>query len=113
MLHISCHGDCYYDSVNKKNTFYLAFEETGKDRFCILDKLTEDRLRDLLGDNNSHEVLVVFVSACHSEMIGQLFKRVGVPVVIGVNSYTAILDEVCMKFSRHFYEHLITGNTPN
>jgi hypothetical protein len=45
-------------------------------------------------------------------MIGQLFKRVGVPVVIAVNSHTAILDEVCRKFARHFYEHLINGNSP-
>jgi hypothetical protein len=45
-------------------------------------------------------------------MIGQIFKRVGVPVVIAVNSLTPILDDVCRKFSRHFYEHLIQGNTP-
>ena len=28
MLHISCHGDCYWDTKVKppKNTFFLAFE---------------------------------------------------------------------------------------
>jgi len=46
-------------------------------------------------------------------MIGQLFKRVGVPVVIAVNSHTSILDEVCREFSTQFYESLITGSTPN
>lgn len=74
--------------------------------------MTEDRLRDLLGNDKSHTVKVVFVSACHSEIIGQLFKRVGIPVVVAVNSQTAILDDVCKLFARHFYQHLITGNSP-
>lgn len=82
------------------------------ERFCVLDQLTEERLRKLLGKNDEHGVKVVFVSACHSEMIGQIFKRVGVPVVIAVNQLTPILDDVCRKFSRHFYEHLVQGNTP-
>ena len=52
MLHISCHGDCYWDTSVKpaKNTFFLAFEGT-EEKLCMLDKLTEERLRDLLGDS--------------------------------------------------------------
>lgn len=49
----------------------MAFEskDTGK-----LDKITETRLKHLLGKYN-HSVKIVFVSACHSEMIGNLFER--------------------------------------
>ena len=77
-----------------------------------MDKLNENRLRQLLGEGLTNPVKLVFVSACHSEMIGQLFKRVGVPIVVAVNSHTAILDDVCRLFAKHFYQHLITGNTP-
>jgi len=34
----------------------------------------------------------VFVSACHSEEIGEIFLKAGVPVVIAVNSEEVIMD---------------------
>lgn len=57
MLHISCHGDCYLDTTKKpsKNTFFLAFEDTDE-KLCMMDKLTEERLKDLLGDSSRHQV---------------------------------------------------------
>lgn len=73
ILHISCHGDCEYDLATKKNTFYLAFESV-EDR-GLLFKYNEEKLRTLLncgqkeGDSES-AVKLVFVSACHSEIIG-------------------------------------------
>lgn len=105
MLHISCHGDCYWDTKVKppKNTYFLAFEGT-EECLCQLDKLTEENLKQLLGDGLTSNLLIVFISACHSEPIGQLFKRVGVPVVVAVNSHTPILDSVCSLFARHFYQ---------
>ena len=61
----------------------------------MLDNLDYDRLRNLLvGDLSAsngepnYPVKLVFVSACHSENIGQLFKRLGVPIVVAVNSLT-------------------------
>jgi len=33
----------------------------------------------------NEQVKLVFVSACHSEMIGKVFKKKGVPIVIAVN----------------------------
>jgi CHAT domain-containing protein len=86
IIHISCHGD--YDEESKQ--FYLAFEEkdTG-----VLDKLTEKRLIKLLGEENTHHnVHLVFVSACHSEMIGKIFERAKIPIVVCVNQHTMILD---------------------
>lgn len=82
MIHISCHGNFYIK--NFKKTFYLAFENVGP-HICLLDKLDEDRLKDLLGDYKTNGLQIVFVSACQSEMIGQQFKRLGVPIVIAVN----------------------------
>eukprot|EP00347_Sterkiella_histriomuscorum_P024050 403332474 len=105
MIHISCHGD--YDIKLKQ--YYLAFEEKDSG---VLDKLTEDRLCSLLGDGSNHQVQLVFVSACHSEMIGKIFLRAKIPVVVAVNSHTMILDEVCSLFSRHFYFFLQDGETP-
>jgi hypothetical protein len=52
------------------------------------------------------------VSACFSEKIGQLFKRLGVPIVIGVNQLTMIGDDVAQLFARTFYEQLLRGKTP-
>jgi CHAT domain-containing protein len=86
IIHISCHGD-YEESVKQ---FYLAFEEKDSG---ILDKFTEERLKNLIGENN--HVHLVFVSACHSEMIGEIFIRANIPVVVAVHSNTMILDEVC------------------
>jgi hypothetical protein len=54
VIHISCHGDCYYDNKLKKNVFFLAFEKS--DVFCILDDLTEERLKDLLGGDSEHGI---------------------------------------------------------
>jgi hypothetical protein len=44
-------------------------------------------------------IKVVFVSACHSEPIAQLFKNANVPVVIAVSKLTPILDDVAAKFT--------------
>jgi hypothetical protein len=69
MIHISCHGDSFINNnLNPpRYQFFLAFEDAH--RLCVLDKFDEDRLKELLGIENS-QVLVVFVSACHSEIIG-------------------------------------------
>ena len=51
------------------------------------------------------------MSACHSEKIGQILHECGIPVVVAVNSDTAIDDGVCILFSRNFYLHLLLGKT--
>jgi hypothetical protein len=115
MLHISCHGDCEDTGRQQRKSFFLAFEGT-EEQLCLMERLNEEKLRDLLGCDEHHynksKLLIVFVSACHSEGIGQLFKRMGVPVVVAVNSHTTILDDVCRLFARHFYQHLAFGESP-
>lgn len=51
------------------------------------------------------------MSACHSEPIGQLFKKANVPVVIAVSKLTPILDDIAAKFTQSFYDSLIKGNS--
>jgi len=104
MIHISCHGD--YDK--DQNEFYLLFEGVGDG---ISDRFNETRLHNLLGDKKDHGIKLAFVSACHSEKIGNIFSSCGIPIVIGVNQYTEIADEICLIFSRHLYMHLLQGAT--
>ena len=54
---------------------------------------------------------MAFVSACHSEEIGELLSQAGIPIVIAVQSGQIINDEVCKKFSKHLYECLLDGKT--
>lgn len=48
MLHVSCHGGF----CNKANAYYLTFEDA--DKMCVLDKLTEEKLKHLLGIGGEH-----------------------------------------------------------
>jgi CHAT domain-containing protein len=75
IIHISCHGDSYHDDTLDKYLYYLAIESRkvrGK-----MDDYNEIRLKKLLcGESKSTKLVqspvkLVFVSACHSEMIGQ------------------------------------------
>lgn len=68
-------------------------------------------LKKLLGSKKDHGIKLAFVSACHSEEIGKIFSECGIPVVIAVNSETAIADDICLIFSRHLYMQLIEGQT--
>jgi hypothetical protein len=51
------------------------------------------------------------VSACHSEVIGEILLKAGIPIVIAVNSDQEIMDDVCKLFSKHFYTNLLEGFT--
>ena len=72
----------------------------------------EDK-QSAVGNNGSlkHGIKVAFVSACHSEEIGNIFHRAGIPVVIAVNSKTEIMDKVCRLFASNFYQNLLDGET--
>ena len=64
----------------------------------MLEPFDEDKLREILQIQKPSDcdltdyvspIKVVFVSACHSEPIGQLFKKVmNVPIVIAVHQNT-------------------------
>lgn len=102
ILHISCHGYFDYNSRKKKNIFSLAFEN--KDKKGVMEPFDEDKFREILQiqkpdncDLTEYEspIKVVFVSACYSEPIAELFKKVmNVPIVIAVHQQTQIEDTI-------------------
>ena len=104
IIHISCHGD--YCKQNKQ--FYLSFEQIGTG---ISHKFYTSMIKDLIGEVQKHAIKLAIVSACHSEEIGNIFLKCGIPVVIAVNSEFEIADEICLIFARHLYMQLIQGNT--
>jgi len=64
----------------------LVFESKGTNLCGVSDKIHENRLHSLLGHEKDHGIKLAFVSACHSEKIGKIFRNAGIPIVIAVNS---------------------------
>lgn len=54
---------------------------------------------------------LVFVSACYSESVADVFIGAGIRHVIAVNKAEAVLDAVALDFAETFYKMLITGDT--
>ena len=105
LIHISCHG--YYDE-GSKNNFFLAFEH--HTQVGYLDPVTTERLAKLLSTTKSY-MNVVFVSACYSGAIGQVFIDAGFPCVICVHSKVQILDDAAQRFASGFYRSILTGKS--
>lgn len=85
ILHLICHGDYH----QKNQRFYLAFENNKGE----LDECDSKRLKQLLYVGKNHRVELVFINACHSAGVGQVFLEAGVPVVIAVQSELKIEDQ--------------------
>ena len=93
ILHISCHGA--YD-IEKKE-FFLQIEKRGSG---ISEKLYEKKLREILKKENIGEYIkLAFISACHSEKLGEVLNDCGVPVVVAINSSQKVLDKAGIVFS--------------
>ena len=92
MIHYSGHG----------SSDILAFEnERGE-----LHRLEVNSLRSLFSAGGV-QTLVVFVSACHSEMAGRKFTEAGVPHVIALNN--RVSDKSSRIFAETFYTSLFRG----
>lgn len=46
---------------------------------------------------------MVFVNACYSEAIGNVFLECGIPTVVCVQADLAISDDIARDFSTKFY----------
>jgi hypothetical protein len=53
----------------------------------------------------------VFVSACHSEKVGEAFVALGVNHVVAINSTDRILDTATQSFAEMLYSELLSGAT--
>ena len=102
ILHFICHGEF----SKKKQSVYLAFENDCGE----LDKCFANRIQKLLS-KSSIDIKIVFVNACHSEEVGNVFLEAGIPCVIAVQSELKIEDRVAQKFSENFYRAIFCGET--
>ena len=104
IIHISCHGD------EENNEFYLQFERFGKKDTGVTEKFRETQLIDLLANDISLEIKLVFVSACQSEKVAEIIKdKCKIPLVVSVRKGCFIDDEICILFSKSFYHNLLQG----
>jgi hypothetical protein len=92
ILHFSCHGCPEYLAVD--------------DGWGQLQPLETRRLREWISICG-HRLKFVFVSACHSEDIGQAFIDAGVPHVICCSG--RVQTEAAVEFEKAFYRALANG----
>ena len=101
ILHIICHGE--FD--RERGKFYLCFEDEGK-----LARLYSEDLKKILLELN-FKTRIIFVNACHSEEVAQVFYEAGAPCVIAIQSELKIEDVIAQKFSENLYLQLLEGKT--
>ena len=56
-----------------------------------------------------NKIKLVFIAACDSEQIGELFKQYGVEHVICIKDKRYVLDDVAIKFTKTFYTAIFNG----
>ena len=103
ILHVMCHGD--YDADKKE--YYLQFENEKAELF----KLYPSTVKELFSQTDFSETKLIFINACHSEMVGRAFLELGVDCVIVAQSQLKIDDEFAKKFSELFYDELISPHS--
>ncbi|CAM9141129.1 unnamed protein product [Chrysoparadoxa australica] len=54
---------------------------------------------------------IVFLSACHSESVADVFVEAGVRHVIAIRGTEKVLDRKALEFTDTFYSHLLMGKT--
>lgn len=85
---------------------YVTFE----DECACMYLLNAQGLRELFSvGGGAQGVKFVFVSACHSQDVGNAFVAAGVPHVVAVRSSDEVLDDASLLFSDHFYRSLLVS----
>ena len=97
ILHISCHG---YSLENNNN--YLVFESDDGQASKMSEKAL-DKALDSFKDAVKNLDLV-FVAACQSEFVGELFKKYGAQHVICIDKKASVLDKVAIDFTLNLYQ---------
>jgi len=100
IIHIICHGD--FDVKQQK--FFICFELNNG----YLDKCSAEDLEKVL---SRVATKLVFVNACHSEAVGRVFLKAGVPFVVAVQSRLKIQNEAAQEFAKTFYLNVFSGKT--
>lgn len=63
--------------------------------------VSEDELKNLMDSrkNADLKIQLIFIAACTSEKIGELFQKYGVEHIICVKDKRNVLDDVVIKFT--------------
>ena len=77
ILHISCHGQ-----VSKSNESCLVLEDKNEPGKGVL--VFQNKIENLLKRETMSNTDLIFLAACHSEKIGELFVRQGIKHVVCV-----------------------------
>ena len=69
----------------------------------------EDLRKELSNFEGMKKLELVFVAACQSEFVGELFKEAGAQHVICVDKKRSVLDEVAIDFTLNLYQRVLDG----
>lgn len=100
-LHFTGHGltSAAFDRTKSDEGDYLVFEdENGKAQY-----ISSKTLAKLL-NSCPRQPEIVFVSSCHSRLVGEVFRDAGARHVICVSRSETILDDVAVLFAQEFYK---------
>jgi len=96
VMHFSGHG----------HPSYLAFE----DEKGGLDMINSEALKRMMSAVDDG-LLVVFISACHSQWVGEAFVDAGVPHAVCCLVNERLQDAAAIEFTRNFYRALACQNS--
>ena len=92
-----------FEDMKDEGNFLLFESQTG------LGELVSSKKLGQLISQVQPNLDVVFVAACDSEFVGQIFLKCGAKHVICVKKDKFVLDEAAIVFTRMFYEKIIKG----
>ena len=73
-------------------------------------KMTKEMLKDCLEKQKDLiDLDLVFVAACQSEFVGEIFTKNGARHVICVDRKKSVLDEVAIDFTHNLYQQILLG----
>jgi len=102
VLHFSGHG-----GRDENGAEYIVLETPDG----AAQMLTVQQLSSILGHRRGAAVDVVFVSACNSVEVGNLFIGCGARYVVAVARGSKVMDRSSLLFARAFYHALFTGHS--
>ena len=84
----------------------LLFETENGDGILISQRELNKILKQAIT-----KIKLVFVAACMSQFVGEIFQQCDVPHVICSQQGKSILDQAAVSFATFFYKILLSGET--
>lgn len=108
ILHFAGHGltnRVFSQNKSKEGDFLVFEDDRGKAHYvsCM-------ELKKILGSLNKQPELV-FVSSCHSRLVGEVFRAAGAKHVVCVKRSEQMLTRVAQLFSKNFYTAFFSCNS--